>query len=596
MINHSKNFIIGITNIGGKWLFVIFLLVGLLSCESESNQPSDNERFDLSIRLSYEPDRLNPMLSKLSGATQIEGKIFLPLADYDPVTLNYDPVLLKSNPVITPISEGEHAGGSKYEMEIMEEAVWDDGTPVTGYDYLFTMKAAWNPYLTNTAWSSNLGSVAEIEVDSANPKKITVITKNQYILGLEVITNNDIYPEHIYDSSRLLKPFSYRELRNLDTSKQAGLDSILQQFANQFNHEKFSRQIVSGAGGYSFVEWIPNQQIVLRKKDNWWGSSFGEKHPRFLANPETITYFIIPEAQTAITALKDQRIDLVAELSPEQFTELNAYNDLNHTLNLDTPPVLQYFFIAYNNEHPILRDRMVRLAISKLMDVKNLIDQLFFGLASPTTGPILPFNPAYDHSLEPIALDPEGAADLLRKAGWIDSDNDRVLDKIIDGGKHDLVLDILTTTSQLSQDVAIILKAEADKAGIKMNIRPNDLSNIVQQVKRGQFDMACLASVQSIGPYDPYNSWHSDNIGSSGNNYSRFGNQQVDLIIDKIRITLDTEERNVLYKQFQKIIHEEQPTLFLVAPKTPIASNSRLSFKATSLRPGYFENTFTLKK
>lgn len=595
MINRNKELIICITNIATQWLLWSIVLAGFLSCESESKESSDSERFDLSIRLSFEPDRLNPMLSKLSGATQIEGKIFFPLADYDPFTLTYNPVLLKSNPVITPISEGQYAGGSQYEMEIMDEAVWDDGTPVTGYDYLFTMKAAWNPYLSNTAWSSNLGSVAEIEVDSANPKKITVVTRTQYILGLEVITNNDIYPEHIYDSNRLLKPFSYRELMGFDTTQHASLDSILQQFANQFNHEKFSRQIVSGAGGYSFIEWIPNQQIVLRRKDNWWGSSFGEKHPRFLANPETITYFFIPEAQTAITALKDQRIDLVAELSPEQFTELKAYNDLNHTLNLDTPPVLQYFFIAYNNEHPILGDRMVRLAISKLMDVKSLIDQLFFGLASPTTGPILPFNPAYDHSLEPIALDPEGATGLLREAGWIDSDNDGIMDKIIDGRKLDLVLDILTSPSQLSQDVAIILKAEADKAGIKMNIRPNELGNILQRVRNGQFDMACLASVQAIGPYDPYNSWHSDNIGISGNNFSRFRNQQIDSLIDSIRSTLDTEERNVLYKQFQKIIHEEQPTLFLVAPKTPIASSSRLSFSPTSLRPGYFENTFILK-
>jgi peptide/nickel transport system substrate-binding protein len=196
--------------------------------------------------------------------------------------------------------------------------------------------------------------------------------------------------------------------------------------------------------------------------------------------------------------------------------------------------------------------------------------------------------------LEPIALDPEGAADLLKRAGWIDSDNDGILDKIIDGRKHDMVLDIFTSPSQLSQDVAIILKAEADKAGIKMNIKPDDLKNIVQQARNAQFDLACLASVQSIGPYDPYNSWHSDNIGG-GNNLPRFRNQEVDLIIESIRSTLDTEERNILYKRFQKIIHHEQPTLFLVAPKTPIASSSRLSFSATSLRPGYFENTFTLK-
>jgi peptide/nickel transport system substrate-binding protein len=584
-----------ITNTATHWLPVFSLILWSNACQTADHHDSGKPSFDLSIRLNFEPDRLNPMLSKLSGASQIEGKIFLPLADYDPVRLTYEPVLIKSIPVITPVTDGPFAGGSRYEMEIMEEARWDDSTPVTGYDYLFTMKAAWDPYLVNTAWRSNLGSVVSVEIDQENPRRITVITRNQYILGLEVITNNDIYPEHIYDRDRLLRPYSYSEIIEYDTSKHSTLDSVLRQFANQFNDEKFSRSVISGAGPYAFVEWIPNQHIVLRRKENWWGSAFAERHPRFQANPSSITYYFIPEAQTAITALKDQRIDLVAELSAEQFNELKIYNDQYHTLNLDTPPVLQYYFITYNNDHPILGDRTVRQAISKLMNVKSLIDKLFFGLATRTVGPIPPGSLAYDHSLEPFAFDPDGASQLLKNNGWYDSDSDQILDKVIEGRKYDLTLNILTSNSQLSQDVAIILKAAAEKIGININIVPNELRKILQQVRMGQFDMACLAAVQSIGPYDPYNSWHSDNIGSNGSNYSRFSNQEADRVIDQIRTTLDEKTRQELYKEFQKIIHEEQPTLFLVAPKTPIASSNRLKVTPTPLRPGYFENTFSLQ-
>jgi ABC-type transport system substrate-binding protein len=56
------------------------------------------------------------------------------------------------------------------------------------------------------------------------------------------------------------------------------------------------------------------------------------------------------------------------------------------------------------------------------------------------------------------------------------------------------------------------------------------------------------------------------------------------------------DERNQQYKQFQKILYEEQPALFLVSPQAPIAATADLIFKSTSLRPGYFENTMVIKK
>jgi len=564
------------------------------SCQTESEDVVTNPELNLAIRLGFEPDRINPMLSRQVHASQVEGMIFLPLADYNPITLRLEPILISEPPVISVV-DVNGTEGLKYDMTIMDEAVWDDGTPITGYDYEFTMKAALNPYLINTTWKGQMIHITDISINERNPKKITVYTNSKYILSEEVITTNDVYPQHIYDQDQLLKNYSFSNIKDFDPKQEIKLDSVLHQFADQFNNENYSRKIISGAGPYRFVEWIPNQQIVLERKENWWGTKFQDRHPCLEAKPKSITYYLIPDAQTAITALKDLRINLVADLTPEQYKDLQVYNNAHHSLILESPSVLQYFFIAYNNDHVILGDNQVRRGISYLMDIDNLIDKLFFGLAIRTLGPLSPHHEAYNQNLKPLLFNPDEAKRLFTKAGWNDTDNDGILDKMIDGKKIDFKLNILTSRAQLSQDVAIILSGEAEKIGIQFQIIPNDVTQLIGETQKGDFDLSCLAAVQSIGPYDPYNFWHSDNAGPDGTNYCNFRNAEADSLIDKIRITLDSKERIPLYRRFQEIIYEEQPALFLVAPKTPLAATGNLNFTSTPLRPGYFENTISLK-
>ncbi len=98
------------------------------------------------IRLPSDPEILHFLGASDAGSVQILHQIFLPLADFDPVTYELAPVLIKSLPKVTEITEGENAGLVTYEYEIREEATWANGSPVTGEDYLFTVKAMFNPH------------------------------------------------------------------------------------------------------------------------------------------------------------------------------------------------------------------------------------------------------------------------------------------------------------------------------------------------------------------------------------------------------------------------------------------------------------------
>jgi len=575
--------------------FLLFFIALISACIPGDPTNKESGSFDLSVRMGQEPDRINPILSRQSQSSQIEQKIFLPLCEYQPTTLEFQPILLDSLPKVTSIADGPLRGGLRYDFQILPDAVWSDGVPITGYDFEFTMKAALDPYLVNLSWKSHLSHIEEIIVDDSNSKHVTVLTKDRYILSEEVITNNSIYPAHFYDSTEILKPFSFAEVKGASDGATV-LDNALREFAEKFNSEEYSRSSILGSGPYEFVEWIPNQQIIISRKKGWWGSKYQGSSPLLEAFPSKITYYFIADAQTAITALKDQRIDVISDLTPEQFQSLKAHNQTSNSLQLETPPILQYYYIAYNNSNKILEDVAVRNAISHLMDTKTLIEELFFGLATPTIGPIHPSNPAYNHALNPIKFDPLVAMALLDEAGWKDTDNDQVLDKVLNGTRQALKLSILTSKMQLSQDVAVILKEEAMKLGIALEIEAHETRNLIQLVRTGAYDMACLASIQSVGPFDPYSTWHSDNTGSNGQNICKFSSEACDQIIEEIRTTINHEDRTRLYAEFQEIIYAEQPALFLVAPKTTIACNNRFTFVPSVMRPGYFENAFMLRE
>ena len=572
-----------------KW-FNCLIIVSFLCCTTEETiKPSD---FEIRIRIPFEPDRLNPMLSRQTTATQIEKLIFCPLEDYDPWTLNLEPVLLEAKPEIVPIDTGQHTGGTMLAMRIREDATWDNGFPVTGMDYLFTMKTALNPYLANSSWAGFVSIIKDIQVDSSDLKRITVIIDKQYILGEEVVCGFAVYPEHIYDSLLNLRHIQFEHLLQGQMSLTREQDLILSRFAESFNDVVFSRNTVQGCGPYSLISWESNRQIILKRKENWWGDAIKDPHPLLVANPGQIIYYFIPDEQTALTSFKDGRFDVLTDIDPDLFNDLIRFKG-GESFTLETPTILQYYYIAYNNLNPVLQDSRVRRALSHLMDVDQVIDQLFYGKAQKIVSPIHPSKSYYDNSLLPLEFDLEAAKSLLAEAGWRDHDKDGRLENP-DLGMTQMKLDILTTPSQLSQDVAIIFKEQASRVGIEVQIVPHEFRILLQKVRQQEFDLACLASRQSNGLYDPYPSWHSDNISGTGNNYCGFSNQENDQIIEQLRTTLDHDELTDLYKRFQSIIYREQPAMFLVAPQTRIAVNDRFQFKASVIRPGYFENTFSL--
>jgi ABC-type oligopeptide transport system substrate-binding subunit len=117
--------------------FIYLLLISsfFLSCKGGKKGKNEVNAHELA-----DPDKLCPYASTSASATAIERFMFQKLIDWDYDKGDFVGMLAVGKPKIS-----EYGTGLKLDYEIRPEATWDNGSPVTAYDVVFSFKAALNP-------------------------------------------------------------------------------------------------------------------------------------------------------------------------------------------------------------------------------------------------------------------------------------------------------------------------------------------------------------------------------------------------------------------------------------------------------------------
>jgi peptide/nickel transport system substrate-binding protein len=283
-----------------------------------------------------------------------------------------------------------------------------------------------------------------------------------------------------------------------------------------------------------------------------------------------------------IQALRSHQVDIIIP-EPEQFADLaddQKFCEQFYRLAYWNPGV-PFFYIGWNQNTPFFSDKRVRLAMTYMINREEIVRHLLEGNGQVITGPFyikgnqprtncpsakvpdLDKAESIDASSisagEPWPYDTAKAVDLLEQAGWIDSDGDGLRDKDETAFRFRFMF---SSDSALYNRLARFLKDEMAKAGIEVILDPLEWSVILDRLTNRQFD-AYVASWAGDILEDPYKLFHSSQTGNGGCNYVGFSNPQADAIIEQARCTMNDDERNRLYHQLHRILHEEQPFTFL---------------------------------
>lgn len=594
-----------------RFLYLFIATSLLLACENEKNDSAKaSEDYSqlaykgkkagnntLVVHELSDPDKLNPITSTGAGATYIEHNIFMYLLDVDKEKLEVIPWLAKERPTITEITEGDFAGGLKIDYEIKEEAVWDNGTPITALDVAFAMKATMNPHVDSEHQRPYIEFIKHIVIDATNDKKFSFYTKEKNYAA-EFSSGGTIFivPEYVYDPNLLMRQYSLSQLTEKESLNKIRDDIDLRQFAKDFNSEFYQREKVSGCGAYEFVSWVTSERIILKKKENWWGEKF-KTEMSFENNPDEIVYEIINDKVTATTAMRDEAIDLMRAVNPSEFTELLKNKAFNEKYYLKAEDQLSYTYIGVNTKNEILQDKNVRKALAHIVDVPQIIEIINYGYAKEVSSFVHPSKSYYNKDLKPYDFDLEKAVSYLEKAGYTEFNDQGVRYKMENGEKKTLSLSIKYNTGNIKREtIALFFKQNAKKVGVEIEVLGKEWTVYLDECKNHNFDMYILGWVQEAVLDDPKQLFHTE-MYNGGSNYTGFGDAISDKLIEDIRIEMDDEKRAKMMKELQAIVQDEVPYIFLYVPDNLIAINKRfVDAKTYVARPGYDERELKLKQ
>lgn len=486
---------------------------------------------DLVVGITGDPYNIAPWLSNDMNSSLVMNLALPPLMVTD-ANGKKIPYIMKSYEV--------SPDAKVYTVTINSGLTWHDGTPLTTDDLAFTAA-----YITKY----KLGFGADMYSGVEKTEIVDKTTIKYYLKTPQVNFLSQvgywvpIMPKHIYESVTDPMNFKYNGV---------------------------------GYGPYKLKDYKKGEYYTFERVPNWPLANNGQG-----AYLNTITFRVYPDANALTLALKNGEVNVSGsalpvasqkqlEASPDQFGLLKV-NSLG----------FGYFGFSYKNE--FLKDVNVRKAIAMTIDRDALVNTAMQGGAIKMDTPISPvYKDLVKSNITFPAFDIEGAKKVLEAAGYVDKDNDGIRESS-SGKKLELTLTYRTTTANIDP-IANIFKANAEKAGIKIDLKAVDPATYTDLVtKQHNFDI----NVIDWGVIDdPDSSLNTIYLSSAQLNFMEYKNDKMDSLLTQSTVEPDYNKRIALMDEFQKEFVNELPTV-----NTWVRINSygySKSFAGWGLTPGLY--------
>ena len=439
-----------------------------------------------------------------------------------------------SNELVDSYTVGDN--GKEYIFKLKSGINWDDNTPLTIDDIIFTLQTIQNPAY-NSPISSALKGVSITRVDDSTLKLNLNSSYSPFLSNLTF----GILPKHIWQN---LEPSAF-------LLSEANLKPI-------------------GAGKFKY-------KSIQKKKDGNIASITIEKNPNYFGekpNIENFTLVFYSKEEEMVQDFKQNNLQAITQLksslSDSSRYQLNAMN------------IPQSFGIIFNIKDPLLSNKEIRQSISNAINRQPIINDILQNQATLINGPLTQFNQYYVAT--DVAFDIEKGKKTLDDANWKDIDGDGIREK--DNKKAEFT--ILVANGNKVDEVTKTLQAQIREIGIQMNIELVSFADLsANQIRNRSYQALFLGLGLNIYP-DPYIYWHSSQITSPGLNLSQYTNINTDGYLETARTNTDTNVITSSLQQFQQQIASDVPAIFIYSPKylyytNPIIKNINVSIGNSSV-------------
>jgi peptide/nickel transport system substrate-binding protein len=519
---------------------------------TETNTGSDKS---ITIVIAEDPPSFNPIVADTGYDALVMELVMLGMTDVDPNGTIF-PELAAELPTLdnggVALSDDKSTMSVTWKMR--DDMKWQDGTPVTADDVIFTWNAISDP--TNGSWIPGSDYIDTVE-------KI-----DQYSFK---VNYNTIYPGYL---------------------TQFGGEQVAIWPAHYCNADQgfvawdCGRQPLSD-GPFTLTEWVEGDHMTFAKNPNY----FEAGKPGI----DKVNVRIVPDDAVRKTMMLHGDADI------DMWINVNTINDLkgSDVARVSLSPTDRWVMRMFINEaakgttdpvkspHPILSDVRVRQAIRMAVDVDTINKQIFYGLAHPVWTEF--FRPPYVCDVPRPKFDPEAAKALLEEAGWTDSDGDGVREcngcKTAKPGTR-MEMEFITY-AEYGEPLTLtqqLIAEELGDIGIKMNISVVEGSVLWDLAENGGIEQSGNFDIDiwddgyaGVDPTDYLSEAYSQEAMTPGSgwNFFRWNNPQVDALI-KDTYTLDEQKRKENFCKIAEYINQDVPEIHLFTVPNADAYSARL--------------------
>lgn len=439
-------------------------------------------------------------------------------------------------------------------FHLRTDARWSDGTPVTARDVQFSFELYADTVVASVRQSSTQELIRGVSGEVSIREAVEIVDDSTVIFHF-----SRAYPGQLYDAGLPLVP--YHQVHGIDRAALRG-DST-----NRFP---------LSAGPFMLRSWEPMQQLELVSNPQ---ASLHEP-----ARVDRIIYRILPDYATRIHQLKSGDVDIVPYVRVRDAADLQRtssdiaigtlgerFYDAVNWNNID-PKVFLSSSGKVVKPHPLFGDREVRKALTLAINRDEIVQSYLAPYGRVSFGPISPiFKSAYDARLDPLPFDPVKASELLESRGWRDTDGDGNLDK--DGKTFSFTLRI-TAGDEMRGILASIIQAQLRQVRIEVRIEQVERSTFWGDLMEKKYD-AWISGFSVPLQLQLYEFWGSD-LKEAPLNLVSYQNERVDAILRKARRIEADIQLAAEWREFQEILHRDQPCTFLYWMNDLVAYNRRV--------------------
>ncbi len=326
-----------------------------------------------------------------------------------------------------------------------------------------------------------------------------------------------------------------------------------------FPKHPFARQPIY-TGPFKVDEWKSGESITY--------SAFAD-HFKGRPKLDKVVQRIFPDPTTAVTELRSGGIQQAFISNPDQFADFQSNS--NYATQQLAGTLGWFFSWDMTNTTFPFGEKDFRIAVSRAVDRKTLVDSLFRGLAEPGRSLASPLSWIYNANAPSYDYDPDMSRKLLDGLGWmVGSDGIRVK-----GGQR---LEYAMMVTSTTKDWFLAIQPMLQAVGIGISkVDVVDFPTWISRLNVGKYESTMNGWGNfAIDPradlaahfWSPTKAARGDGTG--------YKNEPVDQLFTQATKATSHDEEKRLYDQIQMLVEGDCVYAYLVRPKQLGASSNNL--------------------